>query len=186
MKKGIRKELKSFDRLKADYFDRKIFQLTLDYFLRLEGILRGSTINAKEPSTTFISQLNLSPAVRLKCDIAHAGTVVRIESDLVEENCNVVSVNQSPRRDMELILFNPTYFPTKRFKYPQINIGMRIGRKVIRMTVHNPRQLRALAILSSGKEAIKRIDRDHYQVRSQHGDFYYDVVFKKRKGWLCS
>ncbi|UCE36089.1 MAG: DDE-type integrase/transposase/recombinase [Thermoplasmata archaeon] len=43
------------------------------------------------------------------------------------------------------------------------------------MTIQNPRQLRGLAILSSGLEAIKRVSDYEYQVKSQHGDHYYTV-----------
>ncbi len=146
----------------------------------------GLTTNIKDPLGASNFHSNLSPTSNLNCDTTHDGTVVRKESDLLVARCNVVSVNKSPDTDMEKQVYKPTYSPTNKFKYPQINIGIRIGRRQVNMTIHNPRQLRGLAILSSGKEAIKRIDKKHYQVRSQHGDFYYDIEKKYGKGWICS
>jgi transposase-like protein len=130
--------------------------------------------------------LNLSPASNLKCDTIHAGTVVRKESDKVVALCNVVSVNESPNKDIDLLPYKSTYYSTNKLKYSETYIGIRIGRKVIKMTIHNPRQLRGLAILSSGLEAIKRIDKKHYKVKSQHGNHYYDIVKKYGIGWTCT
>lgn len=186
---GIKQILSKFDQLKHDYFDRRIVQLTLDYFLALEG----STINFKSPPTASNLQYRESPVLRPNCCMSHAGTVVRKDVELVEAKDNTVFVpsgNKSPNRDMDSIVFKITYPIGKKLIYPDTYMGngdmQNRGMRCINMTIQNPRQLRGLAILSSGIEAIKRVSEKHYQVRSQHGDFYYDVQKKYGIGWMCS
>lgn len=181
--------LAKFDQLKHDYFDRHIIQLTLDYFLALEG----STTSFKAPPTASNFQYKESPTDSPNCSIIHRGTVVRNEDELVVALDNtdfVPSGNKSPNRDIDNKVFKITYPITIKFIYPYTHIGNgnsnNMGKKVKNMTIHNPRQLRGLAILSSGLEAIKRVDEKHYQVKSQHGDFYYDVEKKYGMGWVCS
>jgi transposase-like protein len=58
--------------------------------------------------------------------------------------------------------------------------------KVIKMTIHNPRQLRALGILSSGIDSIKRKNPNYYYVKSQSKDGYYIVNRRVEGGWGCT
>ena len=117
---------------------------------------------------------------------------MRKDDEFEVARVNIVSFLDvlSPDSDKGLILFNITYKEdnkiTNKYIYPQAHIGNSVGNKVITMTVRNPRQLRALAILSSGIDAIKRIDNNHYKVKSQYKNSYYDVVFKKGTGWTCT
>jgi len=111
--------------------------------------------------------------------------VVLSDGEFVVARANTVSV-PAMKGDMAGEVYKITYPITKTFIYIDTYIGNGVGNKVVSMKVHNPRQLKALAILSSGIDAIQRINANHYKVKSQHGAGYYDVTFKKGKGWLCT
>ena len=178
----LRPATEVFDRLKRTYWGTK--QLTLDYFLR------GDTTICRSPSTTLSSQDNESPSLRSNCLTKNMGTVVRKESDPGRAHVNLDSVPGilPPHRDILTKVYNSTYgysmgIPTKPL-YSSILIYLLIGRKVINMTVSNPRQLRALGILSSGIEAIIRESKYYYRVKSQSRKGYYDVHIY-HNGWKC-
>jgi transposase-like protein len=186
---GIKHVLAKFDRLKADYYDRQIVQTTLDYY----HFLCGSITTFKTPPTASNFQNNESPDLSPNCSIIHRGTVERRDGDVDVAFVNTVRVpsgNESPNKDIVDKVYKFTYPFTLKFIYPHAYIGngnsKKIGKRGINMTIQNPRQLRGLAILSSGKDAIKRIDDKHYQVKSQHGDFYYEVEKKYGIGKTCS
>ena len=173
--------LKIFDKLKADYFERNIYQFTLDYF-------NGSPIIQTFPSDNPIFQTILSPDLSPNWEIMKEGMVARSDSDVVVARVNVVGVpvidDDVPVIDDDIKdkVYKVTYPVTNNYIY----LGNNIGNRCITMTVHNPRQLRALAILSSGIDAIKRINKNYYQVRSQSKDGYYQVKFKRGLGWGCN
>ena len=113
---------------------------------------------------------------------------MRSESVLDAARASVDSTNKPPKPIMGRKVFKITYPITKTFIYPDDHIGNRIGNvlRVVDVTLHNPRQLRAMAILSSGIGAVKRINRDYYVVKSQSGNGEYDVKFKRGVGWTCT
>lgn len=131
---------------------------------------------------------SLSPGLRSNCDVIHTGTVVRSDSDVLLARVSVVDVPPmlSPSLDRVEMVYKVTYPVTDGFIYFGNHIGNYIGNKVVTVTLYNPRQLRALAILSSGIDAIKRINKNHYKVKSQSGNGHYDVVYKKGMGWECN
>jgi transposase-like protein/predicted RNA-binding Zn-ribbon protein involved in translation (DUF1610 family) len=89
-----------------------------------------------------------------------------------------------------LEVYKITYPITLKYICNEQHIGNKkgnyIGKERTSMTIYNPRQLRALAILSSGIDAIKRTDKKHYRVRSQNGNGYYDVTKRYGIGWTCT
>ena len=55
--------------------------------------------------------------------------------------------------------------------------------EILAVTLESPRELRGLEILAKGDQ-IKRIDPDHYRVRSQNGNGAY-LVTREGKQWTC-
>jgi len=156
----------------------KSFQARLDYFT-------GSTTILNVPSPGSNRQDSLSPGSRSNCCTSQRGTVVLSDDEFVVARANTVSV-PAMSEDISEKVYKITYPITKTFINVDTYIGNGIGNKVVSMQIHNPRQLKALAILSSGIDAIKRIDPNHYRVMSQHGNGYYDVTYKRGDGWQCT
>jgi len=151
----------------------------------IQDFLIGSTKTRKSPPAGSRRHSNLSPASKPNCSTSHAGTVARKDGEPGFAFVNTVSLPVMGK-DMHGDIYKSTSESTNKFIYTGAYRGRYRGRKVVSVTVHNPKQLRALAILSGGKDAIKRIDPNHYQVKSQHGEHYYDVSYKHGAGWQCT
>jgi transposase-like protein len=54
---------------------------------------------------------------------------------------------------------------------------------ILAVTLESPRELRGLDILAKGDQ-IRRLDADHYKVKSQSGNGFYDVT-RQGKEWSC-
>jgi len=80
--------------------------------------------------------------------------VVLSDDEFVVARANTVSV-PAMSEDISEKVYKITYPITKTFINVDTYIGNGIGNKVVSMQIHNPRQLKALAILSSGIDAIK-------------------------------
>ncbi len=162
-----------------------MYQAKLNHFI-------GDTTIFNSPSRDLNSHDSLSPGSKSNCLTKNNGMVVRKDSELVDARAKIVSVPEilSPNTNKDLEVYKVTYEVTNSIIYRYNLIGNRnsnrIGnKKVINVTVHNPRQLRALAILSSGIDSIKRIKKNHYNVKSQSKNGYYDVIKKYGFGWTC-
>lgn len=160
---------------------RSLSQISLDHFLT------GSTTTLNSPPEGSNLQDNLSPTLRSNVDIINPGTVARNDPDTLLANVKVVSVPDilSPLTTMDRMVYVVTYHKTTKYIYPVASIGNRIGNKVITVTVNNPRQLRALAILSSGIGSIKPIREGKWMVKSQHSDHFYTIRQSYKGVWSC-
>jgi transposase-like protein/predicted RNA-binding Zn-ribbon protein involved in translation (DUF1610 family) len=188
-----KRQVRLFDRIKYDHFDKKVKQYLLDYFFPLDDFLGDSVLTGNASSTGSPSLIpanfhcNLSPCVNPACSTTHIGSVVRKLRLPDEANANTVSVTSilSPDRNIDRKVYKVTYCYTNRFIYSQNYIGIGVGkRRVIRMVLENPRAQRGLQILAADG-AVKRISEREYKVKSQSKDGYYDVIHNGAK-WECS
>lgn len=133
----------------------------------------------------------MSPSFKSKASTTKNGTVVRKEDEVVVARDKTVSFLDilSPEDENDLSAFIVTYISankvTNKLIYPQQRIGNVIGNRLVTMTSHNPRQLRALAILSSGIDAIKSVYKNRWEVKSQHSDKVYEVAKRYGGMWAC-
>lgn len=78
----------------------------------------------------------------------------------------------------------PTYaFAIKAYIYLHV-FDVKEG-KFMTIDLPDPRAQRGLMLISSAEENIRRIDRSHYQVRSQSGNGWYDVHYRNI-AWSCN
>lgn len=130
--------LRAFDRIKHDYFDRRTYQTTFDYFT-------GSTTILSPPFPESKRQDSLSPALRSNCDIIHNGTVLRKDSDVVVARDSTVTVpegKKSPKKNMESLAYKVTYQVGNKFIYPECHIDHRSQEVLEHPLTQEPDRLR--------------------------------------------
>ncbi len=158
---------------------KPLAQTTLDHF-------SGFTITRSSPSELSSSQDSLSPSDNLNVSTIQSGTVVRNEEDFEVALDNTVSVISPQEQRIRDKVYGFTYQFTDGVKYLWRYVGKLIGKRVQSLTIHDEDQLKALQILSSGIDAVQRINKNHYKVRSMSDKTrFYNVTRKRGEGWKC-